>query len=243
VKLLEAVDTFAVRLYDWSVTDLIRDLNAGCPQIALVGLNNRRLAAFTAWNEMLSARERKSLASALTRRAHERAARVKGEVITEEDRFWFQANYEQTSIFMEQLPPLAYSDQTLSTFKPIDPSQCLDVIQKCISPTLGSFRRRQSSLLCTRVFNDWKVITEFNFRRRDRELSFEYQFIRSDGLPILEITPSIPRSLFMFYGIYASTVQVPSQYHGQPMAEAMVKLAEYFLEHADGLFAGLGISD
>src|SRR6266568_8095103 len=108
----KAQDLFAVRLYDWSFRDFVRELEEGCPLLSTLGLNNRRVAAFVAWNETLCLKERHRLAKALTRRCHENAARLKGEVITDEDKNWYQTSHERTTFQMHQLPPLATADRS-----------------------------------------------------------------------------------------------------------------------------------
>src|SRR4051812_5000013 len=90
-----AQNTFAVRLYEWSQRDFVRELEEGCPLISSLGLNQRWMAAFVEWNETLSSPERKALVIALTRLCHENAARLKGEVPSAADKHWNQMSYEQ----------------------------------------------------------------------------------------------------------------------------------------------------
>jgi hypothetical protein len=72
----QAMNAFAVRLYEWSLRDFIRELEEGCPLMSTLGLNNRSVAAFVAWNESLSLKERSPLARALARRCHKNALKV-----------------------------------------------------------------------------------------------------------------------------------------------------------------------
>ena len=245
MDLTTAQNRFAIRLYDWSQQDFVRELYEGCPLVSLLGMNNRRMAAFVIWNETLSSAERKSMAIALTRRCHVNAARLKGETLSEEQKAWQQTVYEQTTQFMNELPPLAASDHSRPDYQPVNPDVCLDTLVQSLSPVMGKVSRQKSKVICKRQFGDWKVVTEFTFLRRDEMLVFEYQFVRKDGVPIRghPAQGSFPRTMLLFYGLYNSSVLVPSANDSEPMAKAMAKLAEYFVAHADPLFQGLGVND
>ena len=80
--------------------------------------------------------------------------------------------------------------------------------------------------------------------RRNEQLSFEYQFIRKDGAPIRghPAQGPFPRTMLLFYGLYNSSVVVPSAVDSAPMAKALAKLAEYFVAQADPFFDGLGVN-
>src|SRR6266404_3854008 len=97
MELKQAENTFAVRLYEWSFRDFVRELEEGCPLLSTLGLNNRYVAAFVSWNETLSLRERYAVARGLTRSIHKNAVRLKGEIITDEDRYWYRMVSEQRS--------------------------------------------------------------------------------------------------------------------------------------------------
>jgi len=245
MNLNEAQNTFAVRLYEWSLRDFLRELESGCPLMSMVGLNNYHVAGFVAWTKTLSLADRQALANALVRYAHEHAASLKGEALTEQEaKRWNKPFYEQSTIHMHQLPPLTSADRTLPTFQPVNPDHCLDALAASISPVLGKPRRRRSSVHCTRKFGGWKIATEFTFLRRDENLRFEYQFVRKDGAPIIghSCVPFPPhRTLFFFYGVSMTSVVVPSEQDSEPMAKVMAKLAEYFVSQAEPLFEGLGL--
>jgi hypothetical protein len=246
MDLATAQDTFAVRLYEWSRRDFLRELQEGCPLMSTLGLNNRHVAAFVAWNETLSSSERRALALALTRRFHENAVRLKAEVLSEADKAWGRVVYEQTFLFMEKLPPLPTAERVDPDFKPVNPGRCLDTLTECLSPEMGRRRRLRSGVVCTRKLGEWKIVTEFTFLRRNTELSFVYQFIRKDGDRVTEPHPAqgpFPRTMLLFYGISNSSVTVPSEKDSDPMANAIAKLAEYFVVRAEPLFAGLGAND
>jgi hypothetical protein len=246
MELPTAQNTFAVRLYDWSQRDLTRELQEGCPLMSTLGLNNRPVAAFVAWNETLSPKERKAIAIALTRRCHENAVRLKGEVVSEEDKAWHRTVYEQTAAYMERLPPLPTAERVDPNFRPVNPDHCLDTLAERLSTVMGIPSRRKSKVLCTRKLGEWKVITEFTFLRRVTRLSFVYQFIRKDGGPVANPHPAqgpFPRTMLLFYGISNSSVVVPSAKDSEPMAKAIARVAEYFVAQADALFDGLGVAD
>jgi len=245
MDLATAQNRFAIRLYEWSQRDFIRELQEGCPLLSLLGLNNRRMAAFVAWNETLSSAERKALAIALTRRCHENAARLKGEILSEEQKRWHQAVYDHTTDFMELVPPLETANRTNPDFRPVNPDNCLDTLVQSLTPVMGKVSRQKSKVICKRQVGDWKIVTEFTFLRRDEMLSFEYQFIRKDGVPIRghPAQGPFPRTMLLFYGLYNSSVVVPSAADSEPMAKAMAKLAEYFVAQADRLFEGLNMND
>ncbi len=246
MDLTTAQNRFAMRLYDWSQRDFIRELQEGCPLLSLLGLNNRYVAAFVAWNDTLSSTQQKALAIALTRYCHENAMRLKGEILSEVEEKWRQTVYEQTFHFKEYLPPLVTADRNRPEYQPVDPDACLDTLTKSLSPLMGRISRRKSKVLCTRVIADWKIVTDFTFLRRDKMLFFEYQFIRKDGVPIKYGHPAqgpFPRTMLLFYGLSNSSVLVPSNTDSEPMAKALAKLAEYFVTQAGPLFDGLGIND
>lgn len=244
MDLNEAQNTFAIRLYRWSFNDFVREMAAGCPLMSLVGLNNRTVAAFVSWAKTMSPVEQQAFARARTRYAHENAADLCGEALSHEDQKELNEKFaQQMQIRSHQLPALITADERLPAFKAIDPDQCLDTLRMSLSPILGKSSRRASSVRCLRKIHDWKISTEFIFLRRDRDLRFEYQFVRKDGAPIIGHDSPFPRTLFLFYGVYATSVIVPSQADSEPMAKAMARLAEHFVAQADPLFEGLGVND
>jgi hypothetical protein len=96
------------------------------------------------------------------------------------------------------------------------------------------------------MIDDWKVITEFTFQRRARDLDYTFIFVRRDDqhkYPVPQAGPElIPRSLFLCYGIYTHTVvSVESEADSEPMAHAMTRLAEHFVTRTSPLFVELGI--
>lgn len=247
MDLATAQNIFAVRLYEWSQRDFYRELEEGCPLLSTLGLNERSMAAFVAWNETLSTPQRKALAIALTRRCHENARKLKGEVLTKSDEDWYRIRYEKITFYRENLvPALISADKYRPGFRALDPDECLDSLAGYLSPIMGKPTRKWSKVICTRRLGDWRIVTEFRFLRRDQFLNFEYQFIRKDGVPINNSHPAqgpFPRTLLLFYGLSDSKVTVPSAEDSDLMARVMAKLAEYFVAQADPLFAGLGIND
>lgn len=247
MDLTTAQNIFAVRLYEWSQLDFIRELEEGCPLLSTLGLNNRSMAAFVLWNETLSSQQRKALAIALTRRCHENARKLKGEVLTEFDKEWQQIRYEQITRYRdEEIPALKSADKSRPGFRPVNPDECLDSLVGYLSPIMGKPSRKKSKVICTRKLDEWRIVTEFTFLRRDQFLQFEYQFIRKDGVPLKYAHPAqgpFPRTLLFFYGLSFSTVMVPSADDSEPMAKVTAKLAEYFVAQADPLFEGLGVRD
>ena len=247
MDLKSAEDTFAVRLYEWSLQDCLRELHSDCPLLSMVGLNNRSVAGFVAWVKTLSTGERESLGNALVRKAHPHAATLKGEALSqEEEKRWNELVYHEERIHEHQLPPLATADWRLPTFRPVNPDHCLNVLAASVSPVLGKPHRRYSSVYCTHRVGDWRIVTNFIFVRRDQYLLFEYQFVRKDGAPIKthSLAPFPPhRTLFFFWGVNFTSVVVASEQDSEPMAKVMAKLAEYFVCQAEPLFAGLGMKD
>jgi hypothetical protein len=242
MKLEEALDTFALRLYDWSLQDFIRELKSGCPILSLVGLNNRSVRGLLSWAKTLSSNECLELAVALVRRCHEYAAELKGEVILQRDKYWHQACYEGIAIHKDQLPPLP--SVMAPTFCPVDPDDCLNVLSVSLNPIMGRISRSKSRIVTKKIVGDWKIETIFIFSRRDLDLRFEYQFVRKDGQPVREVgIRPYPRTLFLFYGVSETAVNVPAQADSEPMAKTISKLAEYFLWQANPLFDGIGIDD
>lgn len=248
MELQAAQNIVAVRLYEWSRRDFLRELEEGCPLLSAIGLNDRRLAAFVLWNETLSSGQRHALVIALTKKCHENAARIRGEVLTEQDRYWNQALYEHTwaGVQDELVPPLLTAYREGPDFQPLDPDACVRQLAASISPVMGKVSWRQSKVLCTKKIGDWKILTEFTLSRREETLSFEYQFIRKDGTRARNTHPAqglFPRTLLFFFGLGFTTVQVSSRIDGERMAKLMPKLAEHFVRQADPLFDGLGIND
>lgn len=84
MDLKEAQDTFAVRLYEWSLRDFRREMASGCPLLSMVGLTNRPVAAFVTWARGLVPGERQTLANALVRKARAHAAGLRGETLSPE---------------------------------------------------------------------------------------------------------------------------------------------------------------
>lgn len=240
-----ALKAFAVRLYDWSTQDLFRELESGCPILSLIGRHNRGVGAFVSWSRTLSAQEHAQLATAMPRLFHENARTIRGEVISEETRRWGEAFYEQTTTHMAIIPPLLTAVRNVHSNCPVGMDDLFDPLVSSLPTSLGIARRRDNEVSCVRWINDWKVVTEFSYAPKESNLLFQYQFIRKDGVPIVEAGHgSFPRSLLAFYGIYPHTVVVvPSQEDCVPMARAMVTLAEHFVSQADPLFVGLGIDD
>src|SRR5262249_3279366 len=148
-------------------------------------------------------------------RSHENAARLKGEVLTEHDKRWNQALYEHTRFeyVNEHVPALTSAIDP--DFQPSDPDLCISRLIAMIPAALGRpSRRGRSTVKCACNVSDWKVVTEFAFDRKDESLSFEYQFIRKDGVPISNPHPAqgpFPRTMLFFYGLGFSSVDVPAQ--------------------------------
>src|SRR5258706_11766650 len=93
MDLIEAQNQLALLLYDWSKRDLLREMNEGCPLISLVGLNNRYVLGFASWVRTMSATEREILANLLARYAHENAARLRGEALSEQEEKRFRKEF------------------------------------------------------------------------------------------------------------------------------------------------------
>jgi hypothetical protein len=248
MHLQTAQNVFAIRLYKWSQRDFLRELEEGCPLLSSIGLNDRRVAAFVMWTERLNSDERRELVIALTRRCHENAARLRGETMTERDKFWNQAVYEHTwgGFQEEHVPPLLTARRGDPDFQPLDAEACLDTLAASLPSIMGKMSRRKFKVICTKQIDDWNLITEFTLLRKEEELTFEYQFVRKDGSPVRNPHPAqgpFPRTLLFFYGLGFTNVQVPSRIDGERMAKVMPKLAEHFVSQATPLFAGLGIND
>jgi hypothetical protein len=244
MDLATAQNTFAIRLYDWSLLDFSREINDGCPLLSSVGLNNRHVAAVVAWLNEVPFEQREFLARALVWQAHKYAAKLRGEAMSEaEEKGWNKEFYQEVTNRMRHLPPLATANCNVPGFKPVDPAQCLQALYSSLSPMLGEPTRRKSGVRVTKKIGDWELISEFTFYRRDRELRLEYQFVRKDGRPIIGHESPFPRNPFWFYGVSDTNVAVPSQADSEAMAKVMARLAEHFVSQADALFSGLGISD
>src|SRR5437016_4550262 len=120
MRLTEAQDRFAVRLYDWSLRDFMREMDEDFPLLSLVGLNNYTVAAFVSWVRTMRVDQRGLLAAALVRRMHEHAAAIRGEALTREERDWWNNEfYTQVTLHKESLPPFSSLDETLPSFRPV----------------------------------------------------------------------------------------------------------------------------
>src|SRR6266478_2676054 len=100
MNLTDALNTFALRLYDWSWRDFLRELEADCPLLRPIGQHQRSIGGLVSWNKSLSSADRRQLARAMTLLFHENARKLKGETITDAVRAWGDAFYEQTSAHM-----------------------------------------------------------------------------------------------------------------------------------------------
>jgi len=244
VDLQRALAILSLRLYEWSTGDFLRELSTGCPLLSRVGQHNRRVGGFISWVRTLPADARDSMARSLLRRAHEEAAALKEETVTQMDRNWYQKFYEQTTIHMEALPPLVTADPNLPTFEDANPDECLDLLFSSLPSTMGSASRRRSAVRCSRRIGEWTLATDFTFLRRDRYLAFEHEIRRKDQPLVWGIDAPFARaSLLFFYGISESAVVVGSRADSALMAPAMVRLADHFVSQADSLFAAIGVAD
>ena len=248
MELIEAQNTFAMRLYNWSERDLFRELQEDCPLLSLVGLNNRMVAGFVSWNKTLSSQDRLQLAKAKTLLAHRNARQIKEAAISDEIKYWADLCYKQTTLHEEHLPPLLTADRNSPTFRPIDPKHCLDKLIRTLPSEAGNVSREKSAVRWVRKFGDWKFVSVFTFQRRSRNLDCTFQFVRRDDgfrYPIPEAGPELfPRNFFAFYGLHNHTVvAVESEADSEPMARAMAKLAGHVFSHAEPLFGGLGLND
>lgn len=244
MDLINAQNTFARRLYDWSLSDFRREINEGFPLLSSVGLNNRSVAAFVDWIREMHPDQQRILTRVLVWRAHKNAANLRGERMSKaEAESWNEEFYTEITTRMHRFPPLRTADRTLPTFKPVDTAECLKLLFSLLSPALGKPVCKKSGVFAAKMLGDWKIISEFTFDRGDTTLSLEYQFIRKDGRPIIGHDSPFPRNPFWFYGVTHTGVSVPSLADSEPMAKAMAKLAEHFVAHADPLFSGLGIND
>ena len=156
MDLISAQNIFARRLYDWSLRDLMREMEEGCPLMSSVGLNNYSVAAFVSWADSMTSQERKILARALTRRAHENAAAARGEALTrDEQEYWNKEFFTQVTTRQHSLPPFVSANECLPPFKPVDPDKCLNTLAASLSPVLGKPSRRKSSLRATRAVSSF----------------------------------------------------------------------------------------
>ena len=174
MKLSEALDIFAVRLLEWSQRDFLRELESECRLLSLISLHERVAGGLVLWNKSLSHDERTKVVETMTLRAHENARRIKGLPITEEVKERADFYLGQIKIHMNRLPPLTSADRRLPTFRPVDPDRCLKHLVNSVSPILGKVSRRRSEVRCTHKYEDWKLVTEFTFRRKWDDLQFEY---------------------------------------------------------------------
>jgi hypothetical protein len=244
MKLEEATNQFASRLYDWSVRDFRREVREGFPLMSLVGLNNRAVAAFIQWVNEMPFAEQEKLIQDLPRHSHERATALRGESLSLSDaKVLNRKCFLEVNLRKDALPPLTTADWRLPTFKPIDPSHCMASIYESLPPLLGKPSRQRMRVRATKWMGDWKLITEFWFYKRDTFLFCEYQFVRRDGKPTFGHFSEYPRNPFKFYGVYDTFVYASSEADIEPMAKAMVKIGTHFVAQADPLFAGLGIDD
>ena len=244
-----ALNALSVRLCDWSQARFYNEMACGCPLLSLVGLNNRRIAAFVVWSQTLSKDEQREFADSLVLFEHWYASQYRKIAITEKMRYWRKQIYEQTSARMPHLPPLATSDTAAASYRHIDPNACLDHVVRLSPPIFGKVVRSKSAVKCVHVIGDWKFITHFTFQRRAKDLDCTFQFIRKDDkhnyvVPELPGKDMFPRNIFSLFGVYNHTVvAVESEADAEPMAKALVKLAECLAEDAASLFSGLGIDD
>jgi hypothetical protein len=245
MELNEAINTLAVRLYEWSVRDFLREMSSDCPLLSTIGHNQRRIGAFISWNKTLTAADRWQLATAIPLMFHNNARNIMEKPITENIQQWAEEFYEQTTAHLENIPPLLSADRGSSSFHPASSDSIFATLRFNVSPCLGEIELHRDALSCKRKINDWNVITEFSYARRESNLMFEYQFVRTDGAAVLEPGYGpFPRNLCAFYGIWPHTVvAVPSREDCEPMAKAMANLAEHFVSQADPLFTGLGLKD
>jgi hypothetical protein len=194
------------------------------------------------WANALPLTERLEFAATSVRLAHEYASELNGELGSERDKYWKREFYEGTTIHRNGLPPLP--SVMAPTYCPADPGHCLDVLAASLNPIMGRISRSKSRIVTRKMIGDWKIETIFIFSRRDLDLRFEYQFVRKDGQPVREVgIRPFPRTLFLFYGVSETAVNVPAQADSEPMAKTIAKLAEYFIWQADPLFDGIGIDD
>ena len=245
MELTEAINTFAVRLYEWSQRDFLREMEAGCPMLSLIAQNYPSVGGFVSWNKMLSTSDRARVAKAFTLRTQPNAARLKIEVTSDETRKWGELFYEHESNFLHNVFYMATADRSASSYRALDVDSLLDKIVALLLGRQEKVTRNRSGVRWVRKNGDWKTLTEFKFERRRERLSFNSQFIRKDGGLIIESGfGPYPRDLLSLYGIYNSTVvMVPSQADSEPMAKAMTKIAIYFVSHAEPFLEGLGIDD
>ena len=242
----EATNTLSLRLYEWSSTDLCRELESGCPLLKQIGLNYRSVAALVKWNERMSSAERKKLAMPLPLRMRNDAFRQDAgfsPLSFKQWNQWYLQNINQIEDL--ELPASPTAEGVDPAFRKVIPERCLDVLRLALTPMLGSTSRQHSSIVCKRGIGDWKIVTKFTFRRRDQTLAMDCHVGRKDGLLIRgEDRPVLmPTTLFQFYGIGDTTLQVPSVTDGERVPSVMVKLAEHFMVRAPEFFEGLGIAD
>jgi hypothetical protein len=243
MTLNEAQNQFALRLYDWSLKDFIRELDQGCPLLSLTGLNHRWIASFVGYARLQPKSERDRLARLLVRYGHENAVNLRRQPLSRQEQDEISEFRQKISAGTHQLPPLVSADYRQPTFEDVDPIECMDLVREAIPSSLGKQSRSRLKVTAALVIGDWKLLTEFWFYKRDTFLSCEYQFVRKDGSPIIGIDKPYPRNLFMFYGLHSTMAFVPSRADALAMAPAIVKVGSHFVAQAAPLFDGLGIND
>lgn len=244
MTLVEATNQFALRLYQWSLKDFVRELDEGCPLLSMVGLHGRFITAFVQWVQTMPREDRIHLTSCLIRRSHELAVALRGETITAEEKRAFNEWFaREVNIRCHELPPLPSEVSEWPSNREVNPKECMNCLFGLLPPILGAAKQSKLRVQAIRQMGDWRLMTEFIFFKTEHLLSCEYQFVRSDGHRIIGHFNGYPRNLFMFYGLANTTVRVPTQADVEPMVKVMSKLAEHFVCQAEPLFAGLGVND
>jgi len=241
----EADNILAVRVRDWSLQDLLREMRAGCPLLSTVKLNMRLAGGFVDWNKEMPDAFRPTIAEAMNYLGHAIAIRKFGIPVSVEAEMWSKKCDEEISKRQYRLPPLPYSDTNQPTFRRVDGYKAMELLCDNLNESFGEWRRAGYVVTCRRKFGDWKIVTTFRFEKRYPVISFQYEIKRKDMPKVREVMPYLyPRNLLLMYGIYGlSQISVPSEHDGTAMPPVIVHLAEHFLLHIDGLLADLGIDD
>jgi hypothetical protein len=147
VQITPVVDALSTRLFDWSVTNLGRELEMNCPLLRKAGAFNRWICAFTEWNCGLGAGERRMVTMALAKRGNLYAAQRLRRATSAEEKEIVVAMVDGVNVQLRYLPPLRNSANWPYAISPGERSECLAALRSELSGrSAGRTTGRKSSL-------------------------------------------------------------------------------------------------
>ena len=241
MELKEAYETYAIRLYEWSLMEFVHEIEFDFPILRMV--QNRSVQALIVLMEQLTEDEKQKLAVTLVKNAHSHTLRRQGIQLTDEDHLQFGEYHLKSAQYRSLLPSKINSTPQGDSSK-LTPKRASQAILRSWSNVLQAEAiptGKREWMFVNQINQDWAVKTSIGIYSGGNTggviVNFRHIADRCDYVSSYEKPPGMPN--------YLSTLGVAQSwdilYQDElELAEKSLLLAcSRFMEHLPGLLIGL----